>query len=315
MKRKHNNIKAGLSLVFAFLLTVLLVILFISFGLGIGVFNSRSIIKSINKTNYYDKVYVDISQRTEELLLQAGLPSTLLSDIITAGRVHADGMNYIKEATSKKHQAYTTDNRLSKNQAYTTDNRLSKNQPVITDNTLSQPQNTLYNDIKANILEHIEQIGIRQSSDLSKEITEVTDAIEYEYKSKIQMRFIEYLMSYKSEYGRLMIVMVPSLILLISVLCYMLIRVHRIIYRGIRYIVYALLASSLMTLAASLYLLLTKSYNKLMLAQDYYYQFMSEYIRLNIIVFTYIGMMGLIVAMALITLIGLMRNKIMNINN
>lgn len=295
MERRHKKTHAWISLAFAFLLTVLFVILYISFGMGMGVFNSRSITNSINSIDYYDRVYAAVTQSTEELLLQAGLPDTILSDIITPGRVHVDGMNYVNEAINRK----------------------QKNDITVYEEPQSQPRYILNKEIELHILEYmeqefIEQKSIRQSAQFSEEIATIVNAIEYDYNNKVQLKFVDYLMNYKIDYNKIMIIMIPSLILLISILCYMLIRIYRYRYRGIRFIVYALSASSILTIILSLYLLISRSYSKFVITPDYYNEFVSEYLKLSITVFAYIGMMGILLAILLITLIGFMRNKIIN---
>jgi len=292
MRRRTRKTKVILSSLFAFLLTLLLLVLFSSIGLGIGVFNSRNISKAINKSDYIGKAYVAINQRTEEVLLEAGLPRDLLSDIITPARVHADGMNYASQALSTKQEP---------------------------DNSL-EDQRKLHGQIQTAILEYAIEQGISQSSELSEGISEgipesikvIADRIEDEYISRVEIKFIEYLKNYKLDYKRLMVVIIPSIMLIIAILCYMIIRMHRYKYRGLRYIAYGLIASSVLMIALAWYTLYNKGYHMIKLAPSYYQYFISSYLRMSITVFAYIGILGILLAVVLTTLIGVMRNKIIN---
>lgn len=279
MKLKHINSKEWLGLLFAFLLTLFFVIVYILFGLGMGIFNSRSITKSVNDSDYFGKVYADVNQRTGELLSQAGLPEKILSDVITQGRVHADGINYIEAA-------------------------IRKEQP-------QQKLHMLHGDITEAIREYILQEGSIQSQ-LSGEIAAVADAVEDEYRSRVQLTFVEYLMGYKEDYSCIVMIIAPTLILLIGILCYLLIRLHRYGYRGMRYIAYSLLASSILTMAGAFYFISTRIYDKIKISPEYYQQFILGYVKMSITVFAYTGMMGLFLAMAWIALIAHMRNRILN---
>lgn len=283
MKRKHRRIKVLLSTFFTFLLTLLLLILFFSMGLGIGAFNNQSIRKAIDKSDYLDKAYADIRERAEEILSQSGLPSSLLSDIITQSRVHADGMNYASEALSAKQEQ---------------------------DNTNSSIK--LHEEVQAAILEYAHEEEVWQSDEMSDSIIMIADAIEDEYKSSVEIKFLEYYLDYKSGYKRQMMVIIPSSMLLIGILCYMIIRMHRYKYRGIRYISYGLIASSVLMMALAWYSLYTKAYDTIRIAPYYYQHFIYLYLKLSIAAFAYIGMMGILVAVVLITLIGAMRNRIIS---
>ena len=279
MKLKRINSKEWFGLLFAFLLTLFFVIVYILFGLGMGIFNSRSITKSVNDSDYFGKVYADVNQRTGELLSQAGLPEKILSDVITQGRVHADGINYIEAA-------------------------IRKEQP-------QQKLHMLHGDIAEAIREYILQEGSIQSQ-LSGEIAAVADAIEDEYRSRVQLTFVEYLMGYKEDYSCIVMIIAPTLILLIGILCYLLIRLHRYGYRGMRYIAYSLLASSILTMAGAFYFISTRMYDKIKISPEYYQQFILGYVKMSITVFVYTGMMGLFLGMAWIALIVHMRNRILN---
>ena len=293
MKPKNKKIREKISLVFALIITVLLVILNVSLGLEIGVFNSRSIIKSINNIGYYDRVYTAVMQRTEALLNEVGLPETILSDIITPARVHADGMNYVNEVIKGNRK---NDTAIHADAGSQTSYIHSK---VIEDHILSYIEK-----------ERIENTSIRQNTLITQKLAIIAKAIENEYNSKVQLRFVDYLMGYKTNYHRILMIMIPCLLILVCILSYLLIRMYRHIYKGIRYIVYALCASSIITIIPSIFLLITGSYNKSIASTDYYNTFVSEYQKLIITVFAYIGMMGVLFAIALIGLIRQMREKI-----
>ncbi|NLP15739.1 MAG: hypothetical protein GX379_01660 [Clostridiales bacterium] len=278
---RPSKIKRLLSSLYAIHLTLLFSILFLCAGLGIGVFNSRSITNSINENNYYARVYIDVNQGVEAILSKAGLPRTVLSDIISSDRVHIDGMNYIIETMG---ESGTTSYSLNE-------------------------------EIKARIIEFtnqcIDKEEIEQYSKVTDEIDTISDTVNKTYKNKVELTFVDHLMSIKADYNRIMVILIPILLILIGVLSYMLIRMYRYRYRGLRYIVYALLSSSLLTLISALYLVVTGGYSKLNISPDYYHELMNEYLRLSTTVFVYIGMIGLLLAIALLPLIKYMKNQIL----
>ena len=285
-----------IKLLFAFIMTLLFLVLFISIGLGIGVFNSRSVIKGIDQSDYYSKAYNAINQKAERLLSEASLNEELLSDLITAGRVHVDGMNYVNAILNNKSQHISD--------IY---------QDVvshITNDLYIQSDDSLNNNNSIGSNDWLTNMSI-ESDDLSARIHELATAIEYEYKSEVELRFVDYLMIYKADYIKIMIILIPCTLLLIFFLTYLLIRMHKYRHRGIRYIAYAIIASSVLIIITASYWLLSKKYIDPTIVPDYYNQFISSYIKMGITVYVYIGILGIIIALALITLIGHMRNKIL----
>ena len=272
MKRKT------IKLLFAFIMTLALLVLFISVGLGIGVFNSRSIIKSIDQSDYYNKVYNSIYQKTQILLSEGGLSVDLLSDVITPARVHADGINYVNATLNDK-------------------------SPYISD---------IYNDLVSHISNN--QSLEADNSSTNIDIDDIATGIEYEYSNEVELVFVKYLMNIKAGFKKVMIILIPCILLLLIILSYLLIRMDRYKHRGIRYIAYAMIASSVLTVLTAAYCLLSRSYIDSSIVPDYYNQFISSYLKNGITVYIYIGILGFIVALGLITLIGHMRNKIVYTN-
>lgn len=277
-----------ISLLFAFVMTLLFVILTISMGLNIGVFNSRSIIKSIDQSDYYNKAYDRIKQKTETILSEFGLPEDTLSEVITPSRVHADGINYVNARLNNKSQYKPEINK---------DIELHIQQYILNQSGYQPEQQSV-------------QQSDQQLEESSSNIHRIGKIIEEEYKSAVELRFVDYLMTYKANYKKLNAILLPIIFLLMGILSYMLIRMYRHRYRGIRYIAYAMIASSILTLFTVSIWLLRKDFIGFEVSPDYYQQFVSNYVRMGLMVYVYMGIMGLIIAATLITLIGLMRNKI-----
>ncbi|MHB8130880.1 MAG: hypothetical protein ACYDEX_18015 [Mobilitalea sp.] len=280
MKLNKSKMKVFMSCMFAFLLTLLFVTLYVCFGFGLGVFNNRSIISNINESKYYSNVCDELNKKAEKSISKAGLPSTVLKDVITLERVYVGGDNYIQ-------------------------NSLKGKEPQIKTEKLMEA-------LSANIDHYLQQEEINQTSELKAGIEELISAIELEYKSGIQLQFVNYITEYKIKYINLMKVIVPMLIVLIGILCFFLIRMHQYKHRGIRYITYALISSSWIIIIAAAYLLMVKSYTKVMLTPDYYHDFLAAYFKWDIIVFIYMGGIGLTIAMALISLIGFLKRRANN---
>ena len=278
MEKKQKLMQRIISSIFAFLLTMIFVSSFTLTGLYYGVFNNRIILSKVNESNYYNEVYKELQDRAEGILQEAGLPLNVLSDVITLKRVYVGGKYYIEDTLSGK-------------------------EPVInTDKVRSQ--------LEQNIDQYLTEEDISGTKELDTGIEEVVRKVEQEYKRGIHFQFIDYIAEYKASFMRLLRIAIPILILLASVIIVLLIKIHRYKHSGIRYIAYAMIASSCIVISSSAFLLITKSYERMKQLPFYYGRFLTNYFKWDIQVFLYLGGIGMLLAISLIILVAYMRNNI-----
>lgn len=280
MRHDRSLMKTLISSSFSFLLMILLVVLFVDFGLNLGFFNSKSIISTINKTYYYDKVYAETNKRAEEIVLQAGLPVTVLTDVITLDRVYIGGNNYVNGTLHGKKPKINTDK--------------------------------LKSDLKNNIDKYLKEQQITSTSQIATTQAKVVSRIEKVYLTGVQLKYVDLLMAWKAHLGRIMLILLPLLIFIGAFLCYFLLRLHKNRHRGLRYMNYALISASILILAAAEFLLCRKDYEKLNVVPGYYKDFLIAYYRWDIQVFLYIGGIGILMAVVLISFTRFLRNKAAN---
>lgn len=276
--KKKRVIQKIISSIFAFLLTMIFVGLFALTGLYYGVFNNRIILSKVNESNYYNKVYEELQERTQDILQDAGLPLNALSEVITLERVYIGGKYYIEDALSGK-------------------------EPVInSDKVRSQ--------LEENIDHYLTEEGISRTKELDVGIEEVVSKVEQEYKRGIHFQFVNYIAEYKASFMRLSRIATPVLVLLAGAITVLLIKLHRYKHSGIRYIAYAMIASSCIVISSSAVLLITKNYERMKRLPDYYGRFLTNYLKWDIQVFMYLGGIGMLLAILLIALVAYLKNNI-----
>lgn len=278
MKPDKTKLQMITSCIFAFLLTLLFVVLYICVGLGFGVFNNRAILGKINESNYYNKVTDMLNENAEVLVTEAGFPDTVLKDVITLERVYIAGQNYMEAVLGKEDFEINSD----------------KIRDKLTDN----------------IYQYLLDEQIELTQDLDAGINGLVTAVETDYKEGLELQFVSSVTEYRSNFLWDMKFIIPILIVLIGILCYFLIRMHKYIHRGVRYIVYALMSSSILTFLMAGYLLIIKWYDRVNASPDYYRDFLTAYLRWDITVFLYIGGIGVTVAIALTSFISFLKNGI-----
>lgn len=277
MRHSKINMKKLVSSTFSFLLTLLFFTLFVAFGLCFGVFNNKSIISKVNETSYYNKVYVELNKKAEEIVTQAALPTTVLENVITMERVYVGGNNYINSTLEGKEPQINTDK--------------------------------LKNELSDHIDQYLGEQGIEQTMEVNSVKDKVISRIEQEYLGGVKLQFINYIMELRGDFMNLIKWLIPLLFLLIGTLCGLLFKIHKYKHRSLRYINYALISSSLMMLLATGYLLISKGYEKLNVMPVYYREFLSAYLNWGIKAFLYIGGVVFIIAITLISLTGFLKNR------
>lgn len=279
---KMDKIKAIqlFSCLYAFLLTLILVILFISAGAGFGILNSKSIIRNMNESNYYSMVYEELYAKTSQELEAAGFPKTLMKNVITQERVYISSKNYA-EATLN-----------------------SENTEIKTDRITQDLTNKLEQYRKAK--------GIILTAEQEVEVTKLVGLVEKDYVAAINLPLLQSIVECRANYLSSMMYLLPILILLVIVLCYFLLRMYHYLHRGLRFIAYAVISASSLILAMAGYLMITKAYEDVMAEPEYYQSFIRMYLRWDINVFLYIGGLGMILALVLISFISYLKNRMKN---
>lgn len=276
---RHGKLKKKtlISMTFAFLLTLFFFVLMVCVGLGLGVFNNKSLEGKMNETHYYDALYEDLNKKAIEAVLQAGLSTTVLKDTITMERVTVGGRNYTKAILAGK--------------------------------TAKVDTTQIRSDLSEHMTQYLNDQGIEQTKEVKTGMDSVITRIEQNYQNAVKLPFIKYYVDYKTDYGKMMQILIPILILCIGILCYLLIRIRHQKYRGLRYINYAMISSSLLMLISAVYLLLSKEYTKLNVSPEFYKEFLTAYLKWDILVFVYIGGIGIVISVALISLTGFLKNR------
>lgn len=278
MERKMKIKQKAIGLVFTFLLTLLLLVLFVSLDLYFGVFHEKSIIRKINESNYYHEVYKELNTEAESLVNQAGLPTSVLAEVITLERVYISGEKYVESTLRGQTSEIATDK--------------------------------LREDFIHGVNEYLVSENILQNKELTAGVEGLATDIEQIYLQGIQLEFIHYITNYRQKYLSAIRWVIPIIILCISVICYFLIKMHSYKHRGVRQIDYAVNASSILAVGVAAYLLLTKRYEQPEITPEYYRNLLSLLLQWNYQVLLYLGGIGAALSMILITLVGYMRNRL-----
>ena len=246
--------------------------------LAFGFFNNRSILNNLNKSDYYNDVYKEMNARQIEVMQSIGLPSSVLEETVSLEKVYIAGKKYA--------------------------------QTTLTGGTAKVETDQLEIQLKENITGYLKGEKITWSNNVDQGIQEIVTAVVKDYKDGIQLTFLGDIMAYRTNYLSLIAVLLPILFAIIAILCYFLIRMHKYLHQGIRYIAYAMISSSILVVTAALYMMYGKQYDMVTVEPYYYQQFIRDYVKWGIKVFLYIGGIGITISLILVSLISYLKNWI-----
>lgn len=278
MKPNTARLQSTVSLIFSFLLTVLSIFLFILLGLYFGAFNDKLIKQKINESNYYNETYSIIYTKAVSIVKDAGLPVDVLENAITLERVYVGGKYYVEDVLAGKEPGFTTD----------------------------KLEAVLYENINS----YLTGQHIQITDELEAGIGEVTARLLQEFRRGIQFDFINSISKLKQSYMQITLVGLPVIIILMAIIIYFLIRMHKYLHRALRYINYSVITASFMTGITAGILFTLKIYNKVTVQPGYYNLFLKYYFKWDIQVFLYIAGLGAVLSAVLFIITGQSKNSI-----
>ncbi len=278
MERKKKLKQKGISLMFTFILTLLLIVLLVCLDLNFGVFHDKSIIRKVNESNYYNEIYKELNKKAEKLVTEAGFPVSALQDVITLERVYINGKQYVETTLRGEKMEISTVK--------------------------------LQDKLLENMNEYLAGSNILLNKELTSGMEGLATDIDRMYQQGIRLEYIRYLAEYRLKYLSFIRWFLPGILLMIGAVSYFLIRMHPFRHRGIRYIDYALNAASLLAIGTAVYMLRSGFVKQTGITPEYYRNFLSLSLRWDYQVLLYLGCIGVAISLVLITLIGFMKNRI-----
>ena len=267
-----------ISCIYTFILTLIFFGLFLLAGVGFGALNNRGIIRNLDESKYYNKVYEVLYDRASRDVDATGFPRSVLNEVITLERVYFTGKSYHDAIMNSEDASLKTDK--------------------------------LREILDRNLRQYLKAKGVDDPEKLDMNLDQLVDTIEKDYKEAIHLPLLSSLMDYRIKYLKVIVYILPILIFIGAFLCYLLLRIYRnrYIHRGVRYITYAMLSGSVLISMMAGYLMLAKPYN--IIAQPKYYQsFLNGYLNWSIAIFLYIGGLGSVLSLILMSMVSYLKNR------
>lgn len=255
MHFSKSHMKSYISVLYGVVLTLLFFTIFVIAGLSIGVFNDKSIHRSLSESKYFYQIYDELNEKAKEIVKESGLSISVLENAITLDLVYTQGKYYANDSILGKQPTIETE---------------------LLEHTLTD-----------NINQYLVQRGIEpKEKDFVKG---VVNRLSKEYKNSLECRFFGYYAEWKNSFYLLTKFLIPVVFILIGIICYFMFKSHGYNSKGVWYLVYAFMAATIILAGLTGYLLMISHNEALTVAPDYYREFLLDYFKWDSKVFLLIS--------------------------
>ena len=160
-----------------------------------------------------------------------------------------------------------------------------------------------------NIYKYAQDNDIAIGDEQKSAIEEFVTSIEKEYKTEVDITYINYYVSFRNMYNKFFIILIVILLVLAVVDIVITIKDHHYVHRGLRYVTYATLAAAIMTGVLPLFLFIQGRYKHLNIKPVYFYDMFVDVINKSLYSFMAVSVFFILVSAGLIIATVILRKK------
>ena len=276
-KKKNRKLRFAISSVLSFLLSILLTVVAVTVAVGIGFINENRILDGLNYKDYYKSVENQFYQDAKDLTLPIGLPDSVVEGIVESDRIYEDVRGYVLAVVDNKTYEFHTD------------------------------------ELEQNLTQNIYKYFQEQQMDLNEEqlatVPEYTKMIAEQYEEDLRVPLVNHFSKLKSTYQKIEVIVILVCLILSAIIVFSLIRMYHWKHRAIRFVIYATIASAIMTAFPAILALATGFYKRISIGTEYWYYALIEYLSNGFWVFIYISLVWVAVSAGLLLFIRYLKNN------
>ena len=284
MSKKHrkymsnHKLCVAISFILAFLMSLSLLGVTVLGVVKNGLLSQQTIIDMM-KGGYYEAIREKAEEAFSDYTIPTGIDPSVVEDTVAIDDVSTDINGYIYASFSGRDY---------------------------------EPNYTKMNErIKANVVKFFEDNSAEITDDKDEIIDRYIQELDSIYLSNIEMKFIKPVVSANNLFSRFYLPVLLALSVLSLALGLTCVRLHHYAHRGLRYVVYGVFATALMSLIAPLALIISGFYKRLLLDPEYFYNLVVSYVHGFLMRFVYASLIWFGVGAVLILMIvNMKQNKI-----
>lgn len=278
MSRKKFDAKTIITVILAFVLSIVLTSGTYLVGIRGGYLSKNSITKSIKESNYVVGLHDYVLEEIEYFSTPMGIPSEVIEEVFT------------QEIFEKDVKAYF--------------NSKLKNEVV----TLSGDE--LAENLETKVKEYLSSQNITMSKEQESVLTTYIEDIKTEYQSLLKMPFIDQFVKVQKLYAKLFYPLMLGLIIFSVVIIIFMKKLQRWTHRFYRYLSYSTLAAFMMSVIIPVSALVTQFYRKIVLTPKYFYDIIMTYLQNGFIVMLLCSIVWILVSAWLLLKVAKYKTKV-----
>ena len=278
MSRKKFDAKTIITVILAFVLSIVLTSGTYLVGIRGGYLSKNSITKSIKESNYVVGLHDYVLEEIEYFSTPMGIPSEVIEEVFT------------QEIFEKDVKAYF--------------NSKLKNEVV----TLSGDE--LAENLETKVKEYLSSQNITMSKEQESVLTTYIEDIKTEYQSLLKMPFIDQFVKVQKLYAKLFYPLMLGLIIFSVVIIIFMKKLQRWTHCFYRYLSYSTLAAFMMSVIIPVSALVTQFYRKIVLTPKYFYDIIMTYLQNGFIVMLLCSIVWILVSAWLLLKVAKYKTKV-----
>lgn len=201
-------------LVLSFVLSLVVMILFVCSGVSLGILNSKKLSQTLTQSDYYNIMAKDAASSVSDYVTGQELPPSVLDGILEEDQMMLDAKGYVDAQLNGKGGSIATDSFQTK--------------------------------LTKNILEHLNQAGSVNAVEVKRGVKEITSTASAIYREHLELKAVSYYSEWKKDLSGMIKGLFIGSVVVAAMLVLVLLKFQSGTHRGIRYIAYSMCTASIL---------------------------------------------------------------------
>lgn len=278
MSKKSKKIARNiLSSFLAFFLTVLLTVGTLLVSIYTGFFMKGKILDGLNYKDYYAGVEEYFYQDVKDMSIPSGLPEEVLDGIVDSQTIHEDVKGYVLAVLDGKEYVFRTEGMQKK--------------------------------LSDNIYAYFQDENVQMSELQEKTIPQYVQTVADRYEEDLKVPLLTYIYKARCLCSRLFVAVGAGILLIGGAIVFSLIRLYRWKHRGLRYVIYSTIATSVMVATPAFAARISGFYKRIGISAKHLYNAFVAYVENGINMLFYMAVGWIIITCILLFFVSYLKKN------
>lgn len=276
-KKKKSIGRNILSGFLAFFLTILLTVGTLCISVYVGFFADGRILDGLNYKDYYASVEEFFYQNARDMTIPSGLPPEIVDDIVDSQIIHDDVKGYVLAALKEEEYKFHTD--------------------------------VLKENLTKKIYQYFQEENMQITQLQEETIPQYVETVSDKYVEDLKVPLVTHIPRIKRLYKKVLFGVMTGGLLFAAAIVFVLFRMYQWKHRGLRYIVYGTIATSVMVAAPAFAARTSGFYKRIGINAEHLYNALTAYVEHGINMLFYMAAGWIVITCLLLLLVSFLKKK------